>query len=195
MQREPSRKDEGADTSQGQDQAQNGRDPDAFDEEARSKLDDVAQRLAEAEAALAELGEQMLRERADLENQRKRMQRDLDNSRRFANEKILADLLPVIDSLERGLSAGGGQADAEALREGTELTVRQLLKTLADHGVTVIDPQGERFDPERHQALSMAPAPGVKDEHVLTVVQKGFQLHERLLRPALVVVARNSERP
>ncbi|HRQ63818.1 MAG TPA: nucleotide exchange factor GrpE [Xanthomonadaceae bacterium] len=193
MQHEPSRKDEGPDTPEGQPQAQNGFEPGSTDAEAAGEFDDMAQRLAEAEAALAQLGEQMLRERADLDNQRKRMQRDLENSRRFANEKILADLLPVIDSLERGLNAGGTSADAEALREGTELTVRQLLKTLADHGVTVIDPQGERFNPEKHQALSMAPATGVQDEHVLTVVQKGFQLHDRLLRPALVVVARNSD--
>jgi molecular chaperone GrpE len=191
MQHEPSRKDEGFDTSHEKDAAADQTGP--FDDADPGAPEDLPRRLAEAEAALAALGEQMLRERADLENQRKRMQRDLDNSRRFANERILADLLPVIDSLERGLNVGDGEADAEALREGTELTVRQLLKTLGDHGVSVIDPQGQRFDPEKHQALSMAPAPGVADDHVLTVVQKGFQLHERLLRPALVVVARNTE--
>lgn len=181
MQHEPSHRDEDFDMPNGADPDQTGANG------------NLAERLAAAEADLAEMRELMLRERADLDNQRKRMQRDLDNSRRFANEKILADLLPVIDSLERGLSAVGEQADPASLREGTELTVRQLLKTLADHGVSVIDPQGQPFDPERHQALSMAPAPGVADEHVLTVVQKGFQLHERLLRPALVVVARNSD--
>jgi molecular chaperone GrpE len=188
MQHEPSRKDEGFDMPEGQTGA--GAEPGPFDGADPGAPEDLARRLAEAEAALAELNERMLRERADLENQRKRMQRDLEQSRRFANERILADLLPVIDSLERGLNSGD-QADAAALREGTELTVKQLLKTLADHGVSVIDPQGERFDPERHQALSMAPAADVADEHVLAVVQKGFLLHDRLLRPALVVVARN----
>lgn len=192
MQHEPSHRDEDIDTPGGQGRTDDSHVPEGFDDSEMSEAEDLQRRLADAEAAVAAIGEQMLRERADLDNQRKRMQRDLDHSRRFANEKILADLLPVIDSLDRGLSASGGAADAEALREGTELTSRQLLKILADHGVTVIDPQGERFDPEQHQALSTAEAPGVSDEHVLTVVQKGFHLNGRLLRPALVVVARNS---
>lgn len=142
---------------------------------------------AALQAALAQLREDSLRERADLENQRKRMARDIEQARRFANERLLADLLPVFDSLDAGLAAAGDQAGP--LRDGLELTRRQLLKVTGDHGLEMLDPQGEPFDPERHQAISQAAAEGVAPGCVVQVFQKGYVLNERLLRPALVVVA------
>ncbi|HEY4559433.1 MAG TPA: nucleotide exchange factor GrpE [Lysobacter sp.] len=143
-----------------------------------------------ANAELAKLREDMLRERADLENQRRRVARDIDVARKFANERVLGDLLPVIDSLEAGLAQAGD--DAGPLREGMELTLRQLLKVAADHGLAAVDPKGQPFNPEHHQAMSMVPGGETPDNHVVQVYQKGWLLNERLLRPALVVVAQSS---
>ena len=136
---------------------------------------------------LEQLKAQSLLERADLENQRKRIAREIDNARRFANERLLGDLLPVFDSLDAGLAAAG--AESGPLRDGLELTCKQLLKVAGENGLTVLDPAGEPFNPEHHQAISQMPAPGVSADHVAQVFQKGYLLNGRLLRPALVVVA------
>ena len=129
-----------------------------------------------------------LRERADLENQRKRVARDIEQARRFANERLLSDLLPVFDSLDAGLAVAGGEANP--LREGLELTYKQLLKVAGDNGLTVLDPVGAAFNPEHHQAISQADVPDAAPGSVVQVFQKGYLLNDRLLRPALVVVAR-----
>jgi molecular chaperone GrpE len=140
-------------------------------------------------AELTRLREDSLRERAELDNQRKRVARDIDMARKFANERLLGDLLPVIDSLEAGLNLAGGEPNA--LREGMELTLRQLLKVAGDNGLVAVDPVGQPFNPEHHQAMSLVPAPGVAPNHVVQVYQKGWLLNERLLRPALVVVSQD----
>jgi molecular chaperone GrpE len=133
------------------------------------------------------LREESLRERAELDNQRKRLARDVEQARKFANERLLSQLLPVLDSLEAGL---GVQADtAQHLREGMELTLRQLLKVAADNGMTPISPQGEAFDPDWHQAISQVAVAEAEPGSVVQVFQKGYALNDRLLRPALVVVA------
>ncbi|KAF1689541.1 nucleotide exchange factor GrpE [Pseudoxanthomonas taiwanensis] len=151
-----------------------------------------SQLRAEIEALRSEI-EQLrmdaLRERADLDNQRKRMARELEQARRFANERLLGDLLPVLDSLDAGLAAAG--AEGGPLKEGLELTYRQLMKVAGDHGLSVVDPVGQPFDPERHQAISQADPGEAAPGSVLQVFQKGYMLHDRLLRPALVVVARH----
>lgn len=146
--------------------------------------------LDAANAELSKLRDEVLRERADLENQRRRVARDIEQARRFANERLLGDLLPVIDSLEAGLAQA--PSDAGALREGMELTLRQLLKVASDNGLVPVDPAGQPFNPEHHQAMSMVPAGEVPENHVVQVYQKGWLLNERLLRPALVVVAQSS---
>ncbi len=143
--------------------------------------------LEQLRAALAGLREEALRERAELDNQRKRLARDVDQARRFANEKLLSQLLPVLDSLEAGLKAAGDASGP--LKDGLELTLRQLLKVGEDNGLAPIDPQGEAFDPEWHQAISQVPSPAAEPGSVVQVFQKGYALNERLLRPALVVVA------
>ena len=140
---------------------------------------------------LAALREERLRERADLENQRRRMVRELEQARRFANERLLGDLLPVLDSLERGLEAGG--IDGARLREGVELTLKLLTKVVEDNGLSVVDPQGQAFDPERHQAMSTGATAERAPDEVVQGFQKGYILNDRLLRPALVVVARAPE--
>lgn len=165
-------------------------EPEAADE-AVQELDALTARLGEAEATIAELRDTLLREHAEIENQRRRMARDLEQARRFANEKLLRDLLPVCDNLERGLAVE--HPGAEGLREGMQLTLKALLKVMADHGLQQVDPaSGDAFDPERHEAMSMLPttgdqAPGT----VVQVLEKGYVLNERLLRPARVIVTRN----
>lgn len=160
-----------------------GADPEGVDDD----MNPLAAELEALRAELEQLRGDSLRERADLDNQRKRMARELDAARRFANERLLADLLPLFDSMEAGLAAAG---EGDPLRAGLELTLRQLHRIAEANGLLEVAPgPGDGFDPERHQAMSMAPAPGVPSGHVATVFQKGYVLNERLLRPALVVVA------
>ncbi len=150
------------------------------------------QLAAEVEQLRAELEQtraDVLRERADLENQRKRVSRDIDQLRKFANERLLSDLLPVFDSLDAGLTAAGEAPSP--LRDGLELTFRQLLKVAADNGLSMVDPTGEAFNPEYHQAISQVEAADAPPGTVMQVFQKGYLLNERLLRPALVVVAKH----
>ncbi|MGH8037252.1 MAG: nucleotide exchange factor GrpE [Stenotrophomonas sp.] len=149
----------------------------------------LQQQLDALHNELALLRSESLRERADLDNQRKRVARDVEQARRFANEKLLGELLPVFDSLDAGLNAAG--AEPSPLREGLELTYKQLLKVAADNGLLLLDPTGQPFNPEHHQAISQVDAPGAAPGSVVQVFQKGYQLNDRLLRPALVVVARD----
>jgi molecular chaperone GrpE len=139
-------------------------------------------------AELEQLKAAVLMDRADLENQRKRIARDIENARKYANEKLLAELLPVFDSLDAGLAAAGDSTGP--LRDGMELTLKQLLKVAADNGLVLVNPQGLAFNPEFHQAISHAAAEGIAPDHVAQVFQKGYVLNDRLLRPALVVVSR-----
>lgn len=152
--------------------------------------DDLAQHdgMEALRAEVEQLKAQSLLERADLENQRKRLARDIEQARKFANERLLSDLLPVFDSLDAGLSAA---SEGDALRHGLELTYKQLLKVAADNGMILLDPAGQPFDPEHHQAISQGEAEGVAPGHVITVFQKGYLLNGRLLRPALVIVAKH----
>ena len=161
---------------------------------AQAPLDDadagnetLAAELDQLRATIVALREETLRERAELDNQRKRLARDVDMARKFANERLLAELLPVFDSLDGGLTAAGPAPSP--LKDGLELTYKQLLKVAADNGLTVVDPVGQAFNPDHHQAISQAEAPGAAPGSVVQVFQKGYLLNERLLRPALVVVA------
>ena len=154
-------------------------------------VDQLSQKLTEYENKLGEMRDVLLRERAEIENQRKRLQRDLEQARKFANERLLGELLPVCDSLERGLAVDN--ADVGALREGMDLTLKALLKVAEANGLKPIDPLGQPFDPERHQAMTMVAAPGKAPNTVVAVMQKGYVLNDRLLRPALVAIAKASD--
>lgn len=147
----------------------------------------LAAELDAARSELTRMREDSLRERAELDNQRKRLSRDLDMARKFANERLLGDLLPVIDSLEAGL--GVASDTAQHLREGMELTLKQLLKVAGDNGLVAVNPLAQPFNPEHHQAMSMVESDEVPPGHVVQVYQKGWLLNDRLLRPALVVVS------
>ena len=149
--------------------------------------DAVAAALQEA----ADAKTAMLLMKADMENLRKRLVREHEKSRRRTLERFMSDLLPVRDSLERGLEAAADPAaTVEALREGKQLIMKMLTKVMGDHGLETIDPEGEAFDPEHHEAMTMLPSPNHDENTVLTVLEKGYKLHERLIRPAKVVVSR-----
>lgn len=155
---------------------------------ADNELEILTRQLAECEAKLAEMRDTVLRERAELDNQRKRLQRDLEQARKFANEKLLADLLPVLDNLERGLALEG--SDYAGLRGGVELTQRELVRVVEANGLKTVGMIGEAFDPEHHQAMAMVEAAGQGAGRIVAVMQKGYVLNERLLRPALVSVSK-----
>ena len=146
--------------------------------------------LARVEEDLAKHREAMLRMQAEMENLRKRLMRDLERSRKLALERFMKDLLQVWDSLERGLGMTGEALTVEALIEGQGLTLKILEKVLQDHDLEVIDPLGQPFDPESHEAMTVLPSADAEENTVLEVLQKGFRLHDRLIRPAMVVVSR-----
>jgi len=146
--------------------------------------------LMKAEEELVTHRDAMLRMQAEMENLRKRLIRDLEKSRKLALERIMKDMLQVRDSLERGLGVDSESATAEQLREGQALTFRMLDKVLQDHDLEMINPAGETFNPEFHQAMTVLPSEELEEDSVMEVLQKGFKLHDRLIRPAMVVVSR-----
>lgn len=159
-----------------------------------SASNDPEQTLLELEDARTKADEhwnQCLRLQAEIDNLRKRNERDLANAHKFALEKFAEDLLPVIDSLEMGITHGQEEgAELAKLLEGTELTHKQLMQVMNKFGVEVIDPVGAAFNPEFHEAMVMQPAPeGTDSNTVLVVFQKGYMLNGRLVRPAKVIVA------
>jgi molecular chaperone GrpE len=143
-------------------------------------------RLAEAEARAAEYMDMALRARAEMDNLRKRGQIDVAAAHKYANESFAESLLPVRDSLEMALQVD--VPSVESLREGVEATLRLLVAAFDRHKLIAIDPSGEKFDPNRHQAISMVPEADVPANHVVTVLQKGYLINDRVLRPALVTV-------
>jgi molecular chaperone GrpE len=143
--------------------------------------------LAELQAKSAELADQYLRAKADAENSRRRADEEISKARKFAVESFADSMLPVVDSLEAGLNVK--DASLEHLREGSEATLRQLIAALERNKVVAISPAaGARFDPHLHQAISMVPS-DQEANTVVTVLQKGYQIAERVMRPALVTVS------
>jgi molecular chaperone GrpE len=147
-------------------------------------------RLADAEARASEYMDMALRARAELDNQRKRAQIEVAAAHKYAIENFAESLLPVRDSLEMALKVD--TPSIEGLREGVEATLRLLAAAFEKHKLLAIDPAGEKFDPNRHQAISMVPAGDVPANHVVTVLQKGYLINDRVLRPALVTVRAGS---
>ena len=149
--------------------------------------DAAAAALAAAEQKAAEHHEALLRAKAETENMRRRAAEDVLKAGKFGAEKFAGAMVPVKDSLEAALASES--ADIAALRSGVELTLKQLQQAFASTGVEEVDPLGEKFDPHRHQAISQIEAPG-EPNHVGQVLQKGYLLHDRVLRPALVIVSK-----
>jgi molecular chaperone GrpE len=150
---------------------------------------DEAASLREKLAKAEQQKDDLLRTLADYENSRKRAARDLEVERKFAHAKLAVDLLPVLDNLERALAAAKKAGEQGPLVQGVVGTQAQLLDALKRHGVTPVEAQGEPFDPNVHQAVQMMPSKEQPANTVLQVLQQGFLIHDRVLRPAAVVVA------
>ena len=148
--------------------------------------------MAALQAKADENWDSYLRAAAELENVRKRAARDVENVRKFALDRFAAELLAVVDGLEMGILSSEN-ADADQLRSGSEATLKLLSTTLERFGVAELDPLGEPFDPELHEAMTMQPSAEVEPGTVVTVFQKGYTLNGRLLRPARVVVAQEPQ--
>ena len=146
--------------------------------------------LAEALAKADENWDQLVRARAEMENIRRRSERELANAHKYALEKFAQELLPVIDSMEMGvLAAQDENADVSKLREGTEMTLKMFETAIEKFGIKSVHPHGEAFDPEHHQAMTMVDSQEHEPNTVINVMQKGYLLNERLVRPAMVVVS------
>jgi molecular chaperone GrpE len=154
-----------------------------------AELERLQQALLEADERAKNHYEQYLRAAAELENVRKRAQRDIEAANRYGLEKFAAELLPVKDSLELAVQ-NAARADAGSLREGQQATLQLLARALEKLGVTAIEPEGEPFDPARHEAMMAQESTTAEPNSVLKVVQPGYELNGRLLRPARVIVAR-----
>jgi molecular chaperone GrpE len=157
--------------------------------------DELSQLRGELEAAreqAVQAREQVLRAAAELDNIRKRAARDVEHAHRYALEKFVQELLPALDGLEMAV-ATGAKADASSLAAGQEATLKLLQKALERFAVITLDPQGEPFDPARHEAMVMQESATAEPHSVLQVVQRGYELNGRLLRPARVIVARGPE--
>lgn len=151
----------------------------------------LAAQVSELEQSLADAKDQALRAAAEAQNVRRRAEQDVDKARKFALEKFVKELLPVVDSLEKALEAmQEGATDAH--REGVSMTLKMQLNVLNKFGVESVEPHGEPFDPQVHEALAMVPNPDLDPNTVMDVMQKGYLLNGRLVRPAMVVVSQKA---
>jgi molecular chaperone GrpE len=171
---------------------QGAQSPDQGNEPDEAETGDES-RLQRAEAAAAEFREQFLRTAAELENVRRRAARDVESAHRFGVERFARELLAVVDSLEMGREAARSAGEGGAVAEGMDATLRLLLTVLEKFGVTPIEADGEPFDPEAHEAIMTQPSSEAGPDSVIGVVQQGYRIHDRLLRPARVIVARSPD--
>lgn len=147
-------------------------------------------KLAEVQAKADDNWDQLVRTRAEMDNIRRRSERDLANAHKFALEKFAQELLPVIDSMEMGVAAAQDEnADVSKLREGTEMTLKMFETAIEKFGIKGVHPHGETFNPDHHQAMTMIDSPEHEPNMIIDVMQKGYLLNERLVRPAMVVVS------
>ena len=156
----------------------------------------LQQQLEEAQQQAAANLDKAVRTMAEMENLKKRVQKDLEDERKYGLAKFAKELLSVLDSLELGVQAAAGDSpELVKLREGSELTMKQFEAVFAKFNIETIDPAGQPFNPELHQAMVMQPSSTIAPNHVITVFQKGYVLNGRLLRPAMVVVAKAEDKP
>ncbi|QEH45093.1 nucleotide exchange factor GrpE [Aggregatibacter actinomycetemcomitans] len=168
---------------------------DELKEQGEDPLEEAIARVQELEAQLAEASKKeqdlLLRTRAEIDNIRRRTEQDIEKAHKFALEKFAKDILNTIDNLERALATPANTEDdsVKALFDGVELTLKELLATVARFGIEPVGAVGEVFDPELHQAISMQPAEGFQSNQITAVLQKGYLLNGRVIRPAMVMVA------
>ena len=168
-------------------------DSEVVTESASEEAPEVDQ-LAQLEAEVEKYKDVALRAEAEMQNLRRRAERDVQNAHKFGTERLLQNLLPVLDSLEKAIetSEAAGQAEDDPQLEGIKLCGKLFIDVLTKEGIEALDPQGEPFDPNLHEALSMIENPDLEPNSVMTVIQKGYRLNERLVRPAKVMVSKAS---
>lgn len=165
-------------------------------EQVEIDVETLQQQLQQAQQQATENWDKALRIQAEMENLKRRVQKDLDDERKYGLAKFAKELLSVLDSLELGLQAATGDSpEVVKLREGSELTIKQFEAAFAKFNIEAISPQGQPFNPELHQAMTMQPNDQVPPNTVLAVFQKGYILNGRLLRPAMVVVSKSDAKP
>ena len=164
---------------------------DSTESDAAVEHDDPVALLEDARSKADEHWNLYLRTQAEMDNLRKRAERDVQNAHKFGVEKLVGELLPVMDSMEMGMAAADSENEATAkLLEGMQMTIKMFTDALQKVGITQVDPMGEAFNPDFHQAMSMVESADAEPNTVITVMQKGYVLNERLVRPAMVVVAK-----
>lgn len=165
--------------------------------ETSTEVDQIAElskKLAVAQQTIIDQQDSVIRAKAEMENVRRRAALDIEKAHKFALDKFADGLLPVIDSLEMAIIHADKEDEAlKPMIDGVELTLKSLLATIEKFGLAVIDPTGEVFNPEKHQAMSMQSVDGVAANQVIAVMQKGYELNGRLIRPAMVIVAKGAE--
>lgn len=165
----------------------------AVAEETGLSAEELQYQLEDARAKADEHWDQLVRLQAEMENTRRRAERDVEQAHKYAVEKFAGELLPVKDSLELGLNAAANESEGEAidkLREGTELTLKMLTSAMEKFGIEEVNPVGEPFDPQYHQAMSMQESEEHPADTVVAVMQKGYTIHGRVIRPAMVMVSK-----
>lgn len=160
-------------------------------ESPEKNADSLEAQLEDAQKKASENWDQYMRAKAEMDNLRRRNIKDVENAHKYGTEKLVTELLPVLDSMAMGLSAE--DASAESLREGMKLTMNMLENMMEKVGIEEIDPLNEKFDPEKHQAMTMQPNAEVEPNTVIAVMQKGYLLNERLIRPAMVMVSKAAD--
>lgn len=158
--------------------------------QANFRVEELEQALSAAEAKVEEQKDSVIRAAAEVDNVRRRAAMDVEKAHKFALEKFANELLPVIDNMERALQGTNAEDEAtKAIYEGVELTLKSFTSAVEKFGLTQVDPQGEAFNPDHHQAIGMQPSAEFPANTVMLVMQKGYMLNERLLRPAMVMVS------
>ncbi|MGB1298764.1 MAG: nucleotide exchange factor GrpE [Psychrobium sp.] len=162
-------------------------------ETSEDRIAELEKELKATKELVASQQDGVLRSKAEVENMRRRVSQDVEKAHKFALNKFANELLPVVDNLERALAAADKDSEhTKAMVEGVEMTLNSMMSALDKSGVKAIDPKGETFNPELHQAMTMIEVPGAEPNSVIDVMQKGFELNGRLLRPAMVVVAKGN---
>ena len=160
-------------------------------ESPEKNADSLEAQLEDAQAKASENWDQFVRAKAEIDNLRRRNAIDLENAHKYGTEKLVSELLPVLDSMAMGLATE--EASIESLREGMQLTMSMFQKMLEKTGIEEIDPLDEKFDAEKHQAMTMQPTDDVEPNTIISVMQKGYALNGRLIRPAMVIVSKPAE--
>lgn len=158
----------------------------------KAENDALKAKVSSVDDTLKEIEDQKLRLYAEMENIRRRSQKDVENAHKFGLERFAQSLLPVLDGMEKAIEASKQSDNLKAVSDGVELTMKMLVDTMGKFGINQINPQGETFDPNKHEAMAMQPNPDMPNNQVMSVFQTGYELNNRVVRPARVLVVKNA---